>query len=737
MGCHNRICVGVCCACVWVLCFASLRALGACPCAGYAFQRANDGYASYYTSLDAAGAVLHRNSIFGNGQVYCDDGSCGVNCLTYPLYVWHHNGSTYVLQYVITASQAGSCWTNGVSGIVYYTNYTHCITWTNNTGVGKAFTFFQDPTGCAEGTYVREAEIIGYIGAGGVISRCWTNKCAGDIGIYVSPYNGAPRDEWVAPEDQRFIRGTNVVQEVPPADGVTPGNGLGGVGGGLNPGGANGVQATNVAFGTNQVRVWNVAPTNGISGSGATSQDIYALGDALIRAGQLDADRIIAAIRQGATNGVAGGDGASNAVRRFHMDATNQLAGLQDLAAGLLTQAGSNGLAYRNATNLHALLRGDGLTTNSYGDVSGVVGAAGSVFSDNYGDFTNVSAGLFSGTMTNGISGNESALHVSFAEAGDYPGAYLAGFDLRPSQWNPSLIAAGYAVRSVVALLCVCLLYWFIWGDFEIRFGRLQLASQHVGRALSSASVIGSTAGLGIKTVIASLVSVGLAGLPTLVFGFLDSIGVGGSITDSFVEVAYGAANAVSPTLGSAITAVWVWFGALVPFGTIVGSIVNYWLWRVLAFGFEALWHIVFRLLPVVVFGFVVSQTASGADWIIDNRLSQPVGVIGGDVNGLQTQWFSPGEHRAPGLLSSFTIAYGLTPTNGMTVNATGDEWTRLVVGETTTNSWVAYVYTEGEHGFRWGFTRGFGFGCVSLVTVGVLWFGRRTLRMAFGGQSE
>lgn len=621
------------------------------------------------------------------------------------------------------------------NGPTLATNYIQCITWTNNTGSGHAYTFFQDPTGCGTNETLN-ASFTGYVFAGGVINRCFTNRCAGAIHLYVSPYSGAPQGEWVNPDEEVRALGTNVVDQTVQGAAAGP---LGvGLGGGFNPGVAGGVGGTNQSPATNLVRILNLGATNGISGGGATSQDIYALGDALIRAGQLDADRIVAAIRQGSSNGVAGGDGASNAVRRFHIDATNQLAGLQELAAGLLTQSGSNGLAYRNATNLHALLRGDGLNTNSYGDVSGVVGAAGSVFSDNYGDFTNASAGLFAGTMTNGISGNESGLLVSFADSGDYPGAYLAGFDLRPSQWSGPLIAAGYAVRSVVALLCVCLLYWFIWGDFETRFGRLQMASQHVGRALSSASVIGSTAGLGIKTVIASLVSVGLAGLPTLVFGFLDSIGVGGSITDSFVEVAYGAANAVSPTLGTAITAVWVWFSALVPFGTIVGSIVNYWLWRVLAFGFEALWHIVFRLLPLVVLcGFLVVDNARGADWIIDNRLSQPVGVIAGDANGLQTQWFAPGEHRAPGLLSSFTIAYGLTPTNGMTVNATSDEWTRLVVGETTTNAWVAYVYTEGEHGFRWGFSRGFAFGSASLVTVAVLWFGRRTLRVAFGGQTE
>jgi len=734
MGNHWRFCYWVFIAVFGFLLFPSRSALASCDCA-YAFLRPNSQSSSISTYVggpQGSGGALYRSGIFGNGDVYCDAGGTGANGtqLSFPVYVYNFSE----LIFTVSSSQAASCITNGVSSF-NTTNYSHCITWTNDTGVGKAFTFFQDSDGCAAGTFLQDS-ITGYAFPGSIISRCWTNECAGAIRIYVSPFNGADRDDWVVPDNAIMAQGTNVVANAGPFNGNTPGNGINGGGNGFNPQNIpGGIQASNIGPATNGVIVWNKALTNGISGGGATSQDIYALGDALIRDADNNTDRMLKGLA-GLTNGFGDG-GASNAVRRFHVDATNQLAALISLDSDILTQHGSNGLAYRNATNLHALLRGDGIGTNGYGDVSGAEGLGTSMFTDNgYGAATNVASGLFGGDFTNELSGSESMLNVVFADSGDYPGAQHAQFDLRPSQWPSWLSAAAAGSRAVIGLLVIAFLYWQMWEALEKAVHRLNSSSQVVGRSLIAASPIGALGGIVTKELTASVITVGIAGAPTLWAGMMSSIGLGGDISYSFIEVAANAAGGQSSAVGAACGAVWKWIGAFIPFGVIMGAVINYWVFKILMSGFEQVWQIIFRLLPVLLF-CILPGACLGSDWIIENRLSQPVGLISADVNSSQIRWYPPGVSTASGLKSSFTVAYGLGTTNGMTVNASSDEWTRLVVGETTTNSWVAYVYTEPEHGFKWGFERGFVLGCVSILTLAVLWFSRRTLRAGFGSYSE
>jgi len=622
------------------------------------------------------------------------------------------------------------------NGPTMTTNYVRCITWTNNTGVGRAYTFFQDtdPVNCGT-NWVDYSAISGYVFAGAVITKCFTNRCPNLIHLYISPYTGASREEWLIPDGEIIGAATNTVnQAAQPANGQTPiGNGLGGQG--FNPNVAGGGAGTNNSPTTNLVRVFNIAPTNGIPGGGATSQDIHALGDALIRAGQLDADRIIAAVNRAGTNNGTGTNDGTGAI----VDAIENLnEDVNDGFAGVRADLGTNGILNRGITNgfasLSNALWGRGLGTNAYGDVSAAVGSGGSDFNSNYGSVTSSAAAFFGTGFTQGLAGSESGLLVDLALGTTYPGSALAKLDFRPSVWMSSLSVACAAIKAIAGAFCAALLYIVIWRDMEERMRGLNAASQVTGRTLVGASLIGTTVGLTVKTVISSVITVGLAGLPTAV-----SVFGGGGFSVSFIEIAQSAAGGSGAgTLGSKMATVWQWLGLMVPFGVILTACLNLWAWKVFAFAFETLWHIIFRLFPLFVGGLLLCSNGQAANWIVDNRLNQPVGLIAADVDGLQTQWFEPGVHRAEDLRSSFTVAYGMTPTNGMTVNAvSGYEWTRLVVGETTTNNWVAYVYTLGNHGIKWGFERGFVLSCASIIMTAIVWFSRRTLRLGFGGQSE
>jgi len=688
--------------CNWLLfaCFGLLfgarnAALAACDCTYGAYLRPNTGTTLYgYWAPDdptfGSGGCQGSPAftITGNGTVHCIN-SISVPCsATYPIYV-RDSGNGFALLFTISQSQANSCFTNGVSSFTE-TNYTHCITWTNNTGVGRAYTFYQDSTGCAPGTYVTDS-ITGYIFAGGVISRCFTNKCRGTINLYVSPFQGAPRDEWVVPEDIITLNATNIWNNVNAVDGNTPGNGLGGGAQGFEPGNADpgaGIQATNISPVTNLVRVFNVAPTNGIAGNGATSQDIYNLGDALIRSGQQNTDRIIGAIRAGSTNGSGNAD-VVDAVRDFHRDTTNALEGIGAGISAVRSALGTNGILHKDLTNIDAALRGEGLGTNSFGDYGAALTGAGTAFgSAGYGTVTNAAGGYFGTGFTNGLGGSESGLLVDLAGSSSYPGSTLAKLDFRPSVWLSSVSVACTAVRAIISAFCVAVLFITIWRDMEERMRSLNSASQATGRSLAGASIIGSTVGLTIKTALSTIVTVGLAALPTAAAAV-----IGSSFSSSFLEIAQSAAGGNGAgTLGAKMGTVWQWLGLMFPFGVILTACLNFWAWKVFAFAFETLWHIVFRLLPAfLVFYYVV--TVEARDWIIDNRLPESVAILAGMDEGDDVMWYKPGVHLAPGLLDNLTVAYGVGTSNHIAIEPENTaEWVRVIISETYGVPYTAYV---------------------------------------------
>jgi len=738
MAYHLRFCNWFLLACVGLLFGACHVALGGSATVTFVFPSdgGSCGCQNVYLSTDGVnytaaqcGVSLTCNSSSGTGPVdtirtwaRCHSGGT-------PVAMSLQDGGTYVFYL-----NAPGCAENGPT---MATNYIQCITWTNNTGIGRAFTFYQSGEGCGTNATV-SGDFAGYVFAGGTISRCFTNRCPNAIHLYVAPYQGAPRDDWINPEDEVRALGTNtVVASDQSANAAGPFQMGLGAGAGISPGNEGG-NGTNSSPSTNLVFVFRNGVTNGISGGGATSQDIYSLGDALIRSGQQNTDRIIASGNSNAnrivnalTNGLGSGTNGTGAI----VDAIENLNDdVNEGFQGVHNSLGTNGLLHRDLTNMNAALRGEGLNTNSYGNYGAAITGAGTAFGDaGYSTVTNAAGAYFGTGFTQGLAGSESGLLIDLAGSSSYPGSTLAKLDFRPSAWLSSLSVACVAIKALAGAFCAALLYIVIWRDMEDRMRSLNAASQVTGRSLAGASIIGSTLGLTIKTAVSTIITVGLAGLPTAV----SAIG-GGGFSVSFLEIAQSAAGGSGAgTLGSKMGTVWQWLGLMVPFGVILTACLNLWAWKVFAFAFETLWHIVFRLLPAfLVFYYVV--TIEARDWIIDNRLPESVAILAGMDEGDDVMWYKPGVHLAPGLLDNLTVAYGLGTSNHIAIEPENTaEWVRVIISETYGVPYTAYVRIQYEHGFRWAFERGFILGCASVIIAGVIWFGRRTMSLGFGRYSE
>lgn len=635
--------------------------------------------------------------------------------------------------YTVYLTKSG-CAANGPT---LATNYVRCITWTNNTGHGVGYTFFQDvdPVNCGT-NWVDYSAISGYVFPGSYINKCFTNRCPNPIHLYVAPWQGAPRENWVNPTDEVVMAATNTVDQTQQsAQGQTPINqGLGGAGFNPNTPGQAGGGGTNTSPTTNLVRWFNIAPTNGISGGGATSQDIYNLGDALIRAGERNADRIVDAIHASGTNGF-GDRGASNAVRNFHRDATNLLTGMAGSLDAIEVGVGSNGViraeltnGFERLTNRMGIAEGRDLTTNAFGTVTGIAGESGALWDNYYSGASNAMGGQYGSGFTNGLGVN-SGINVAVG-VGSFPGVDLLQFDFRPSQWHSSVVSLAAASRALLSILVTALFYWCVWRDFENRSRSLQAASAGVGKSLSSASIAGATAGTAIKFVVANIITVGLSGLPTLVVSFLSSFGF--DVFDvSFVEVAQAAAGG---EVADRMVDLWGWFSSMFPVSVLVAACINYGLWKTFAFGFETVWYIVIRAMPIAVLYLGYDGVTQGADYLFNNQASQAAAIIAGG----ETHWFQPGCHYVRSFPDTVTVAYGLGATNGNTVNALADfEWTMIVVSENSTNNLIPVIGVTGFQGFVWSFGQGFVFGCLFVVVAFTVVMIKRTFRMGFGSIGE
>jgi len=144
----------------------------------------------------------------------------------------------------------------------------------------------------------------------------------------------------------------------------------------------------------------------------------------------------------------------------------------------------------------------------------------------------------------------------------------------------------------------------------------------------------------------------------------------------------------------------------------------------------------------VLLFGYVAGSNA--ADWIIDNRMPQPIGLIlpmDDNVALNDVHYFKPGVHRVTGLAYAFTVSYGIRATNSSSYVSWPDDspdWARLIVSEAPEEEGLApIIRVQSELGFGWSFEEGFKFGWLFLVFAFVAIVAKRVFRMAFGGIGE
>jgi len=156
----------------------------------------------------------------------------------------------------------------------------------------------------------------------------------------------------------------------------------------------------------------------------------------------------------------------------------------------------------------------------------------------------------------------------------------------------------------------------------------------------------------------------------------------------------------------------------------LTSAIVNYILWRLSILWFHQLWVVIIRLLPLV-----IATTVCGEQFIIENRLHVPVGVVAAG----EVAWFPMGETKCE-LPGSWAVSWG-GATNSPGVSATGSEWTRVRIWESSTNT-IATLVT-GETGFKAAFEQGTTIGLGAGLLLIVATVGRRFLRMGTYGGGE
>jgi len=637
-------------------------------------------FLSQYGVYPPSGTVEISSSLVGARITSGAGGDCVVMSLT-------EGGSSTVY---LTMN---GCAANGPPTI---TNFVHCVNWTNTTGSAKGVRIL-DSTG--------NVVAIGYFVPGASLNRCFTNQNALEYSVGYPPYQGADEDDWLYDFD------TDTVTSF-----TTSGSGVTGSGPDNSTSQASVTNGVTYQPGTNLVVYYS--PTTNGSSAGASQADIRQLGDALIKAlgpPLTDIARNTWLQYQNSLTNGSGGSGLSsdagitNAVAVNRDAVTNAVQRLQD----------------KLDTNLTAVARAgtNGLGTNTFGDMTAVVGEGGSGFGTHYGSGFSTISNEAALTVTNSMTGSATPLLFNFQHE-DAPLAALSVLDLRPSSWSGAMTTLATCIRVLLALGFLAGLYWAIYTDFMNGTQYLNLVASNVGKALSGASV-GALVSYPVKLVVANVVTVGLAGLPALFLATVSSLGLDSVSEVSPIALAQSTAAGISSTTATAMSGGWHLILQAFPWVVCTGCIVNYFAWRIAYLYFQQLWLIIFRLLPLL----MLSTTLHADQWIIENRLHVPVGCL---VNG-ETHWFPMGETRCE-LASSFTATHG-GATNVGSVSSSGSEWTRVIIWESSTNT-VA-VSTYGQDGFRTTFSRGFVTGLSIVLFVMVIVIVKRSLRMGTYGGGE
>jgi len=577
-------------------------------------------------------------------------------------------------------------------------NFVHCVNWTNNTGSSKGIRIYDS---------VGSVIAIAYVQPEGRFNQCYTNQNSSEYLVAYPPYQGAPEDEWIAPE------GVDTITS------FTSGSGVTGTGPSNNSFQSTITNGNTSVVGTNLVVYYS--PTTNGSGVGASQADIRQLGDALIRALGPPLSDIARntwlQYQHSLTNGSGGGSGSdagtTNAINTARDSITNSIQRL-DTNFNML------------ATNLQALSRSgtNGLGTNSFGTNGSAYGDGSSSVSSAYGShFTSMSNQVGS-AFTNSMSDGDSGLLLNFQSAGA-PTASLTVLDLRPSSLGGPWRALAACCRVMLSLAFLVGLYWSMWTAWRKESMLLEQLASGVGKALSGASV-GALVATPVRFAVASIVTVGLAGFPSLLLAAVTGFGLNGVTSVSPITLAHTTAGGISTATADAMVGGWHLLLQIFPWSTMTTCVINYLLFRISMVWFSTIWANVLRLLPVLILSAV---TVQGSQWIIDNRLHVPVGcIIGGE-----THWFPMGETRCE-LAASFSATHG-GATNVGSVSASGSEWTRVIIWESSTNTLA--VSTSGEDGFNTTFTRGFGFGLTIVLFAIVIHVGRRAVRMPVHGAGD
>jgi len=586
-------------------------------------------------------------------------------------------------------------WDGIGSPVNQVTNYVHCITWTNTSGTLKVGIVLDLDNSSVVANSV--------IGAGSVFKRCFTNQVGGDFELFIQPYRGAGIDEYESPADQ--IMTTSNFVSAAASSGIGPWEGFN-----TSPSsGTNFVpQLTNSVLANNALTV-----TNGLGTGAATQRDIFQAADAIINELQRGSVDSVAAIGRLGTN--FGGSGTNSgdfaALDAIRSAVTNQTSTLSNLLSNTNLFAGLGGIDAAGATNSNSSVNGGWQSTRS---------------------------SSLTGNGTNELSGGSASPLLLALGVGGFPGAGLAQFDLRPSSMNSWVLTAFKVGKVVIIAMCVAFLYVAIWEDFSRQWGEINGASLGTGRALTSATAVGLTGGQAVRLTLASGLSVFLAGFPALVLGALEAYGAAGGssgVNVNYLTVARSTVEADHVGGGAMLDSLWLWIGLICPYGTLVGSAVNYLVYCAGRDVFRSIFYILVRALPLLL--LLCCPSLNAAEVVMDVRTAANVFVTW--VSGSYTNWLytsSVGEAKtwelAPG---TYGLAIGANPVPGVGFTVGSGDRYRLVVWQkqssATTN---VYWSIDEELGTGAGVVRGLGLGLGMGVVLAVCVYARNLFRLVFGG---
>jgi len=563
------------------------------------------------------------------------------------------------------------------SAPVYYSNYVHQIQWTNDLGVTAFGVFFNgdgngstDPMMC---------------GPGAIVNKFFTNQSAGDVGLYLRPYQGAPVDEYAVAGVSGIVV-TNILTNI--------------VTGASSVGTLFTVPPSQNLF-TNQVAYFSAGQSATGGTDGATGNDVNQLGNALITAMGLFMKDLAFAVWAGT------------------QATTNALAEVKREVAKVATNT---------AAAMNAWTNGAFSANQIASSVSGWE-SAGRALDASYNSSSRVansnSVRAWQGASNVTVSGSENLLKYSTTGL-----VYNASLDLRPSQWSSELEALYAVVRIMTNLVLVVVLYWAIIAHWYKESWHIANTLANVGHSLIAASAPGIGA-MGLKYAIAQFLTLLIAGFPTLVWTTLDAVDTTAWLSSGWIDLAAATAGASSATVAAASGALWSnWFSQAIPWGPLWAAIMNYLAYRASAHYLTQLFYVIARCLPLLVLFFAV-QSSSAYLVRFDNGGMSGTFII--KTNGNAKIMLPTG--RSEWDISGGSWICSRTGTNVGTWFLVDRDYERVRVWENTTTPDSTCNVTYDSPPETW-VLRGFVSGLLFVTFYVVVQYVRGVLRMGFGRYS-